>query len=300
MKILSKTIVPGLIKRLRRGLGDKKGFTLVELIVVIGILVVLISLITPQAISYVKKANEVACSANMNTLIQEYTAKALWRYSINRVDAQMILVDVAEAHGEEFVPFTGGMHNGEIAGVCPSGGVYVCDFSKDNLIVIMNCSEHGMVKLDVVQLYDHLSGLKFDKSSGFPYGSVDEYFRNNYQINSDAINTSAAYKPYSSMAEAVEVELKKQGVDVTNRTWRLYKRNNEYNMFLAETRLTKEQKGEWIRVEKYEMNYVNEDGSRGRVVVGYAPVITEGRGANEYPKIDGGNFRVTKPAGFKG
>jgi prepilin-type N-terminal cleavage/methylation domain-containing protein len=60
MKLLSGTY---------RKLKNKEGFTLVELIVVIAIMVVLISLLVPNIIGYIKKANRTAALADAKSIV---------------------------------------------------------------------------------------------------------------------------------------------------------------------------------------------------------------------------------------
>lgn len=63
-----------MLKNLRSRLSDSKGFTLVELIVVIAIMVVLISLLVPNIAAYVTKAKRTANIAAAKTIADTVTA----------------------------------------------------------------------------------------------------------------------------------------------------------------------------------------------------------------------------------
>lgn len=60
-----------MIKNLRKRCKNKKGFTMVELIVVIVIILILAAVLVPQLLKYVDKANEATCKADAATLLSQ-------------------------------------------------------------------------------------------------------------------------------------------------------------------------------------------------------------------------------------
>ena len=55
----------------RKAFNNKKGFTLVEMIVVIVILGILLAIMVPQLIKYIDKAKAVQCRADVSYIMKE-------------------------------------------------------------------------------------------------------------------------------------------------------------------------------------------------------------------------------------
>lgn len=63
-----------MIKNLKARMKNKKGFTLVELIVVIVIILVLAAVMVPSLMKYVEKANQANCKADAATVLAQVQA----------------------------------------------------------------------------------------------------------------------------------------------------------------------------------------------------------------------------------
>lgn len=63
-----------MFKKLRQKAKNKKGFTLVELIVVIVIILVLAAVLVPSLLRYVDKANKANCKADAATILSQLQA----------------------------------------------------------------------------------------------------------------------------------------------------------------------------------------------------------------------------------
>lgn len=63
-----------MFKKLRQKAKNKKGFTLVELIVVIVIILVLAAVLVPSLLRYVEKANKANCKADAATILSQLQA----------------------------------------------------------------------------------------------------------------------------------------------------------------------------------------------------------------------------------
>jgi prepilin-type N-terminal cleavage/methylation domain-containing protein len=96
---------------------SRKGFTLIELIVVIAVLSILAFLIVPQVTGYVSKSQSVVCENNRNTILREYEMK-------HAQDDSVTLKSVLDSHKT----------------VCPDPkGVVTIGSDGESLI----CSIHG-------------------------------------------------------------------------------------------------------------------------------------------------------------
>lgn len=63
-----------MIKNLKKRMKNKKGFTLVELIVVIVIILVLSAVMVPSVLRYIEKANQANCKADAATILVQLQA----------------------------------------------------------------------------------------------------------------------------------------------------------------------------------------------------------------------------------
>lgn len=69
-----------MFKKLREKSKNKKGFTLVELIVVIVIILVLAAVMVPSVLRYVNRAHEANCRADAATILVQLQAEAAEAY----------------------------------------------------------------------------------------------------------------------------------------------------------------------------------------------------------------------------
>ena len=82
----------------RKAFNNKKGFTLVEMIVVIVILGILLAIMVPQLIKYIDKAKAVQCRADVSYIMKEYQIEALEKDPGNAKDARALLVAIITEH----------------------------------------------------------------------------------------------------------------------------------------------------------------------------------------------------------
>ena len=132
-------------------MNNKKGFTLIELIIVIAILAILSLILVPSFMGYAKDAKAAGCLSNrtnIERLFRYYEAKhpqeviTLTQY-LTKVDGEN---DIAEFK-------------------CPSGGVYSVDTNDQHVVA---CSEHSETTADIP------SGGKIN-GTDLDYSNIIEY-----------------------------------------------------------------------------------------------------------------------------
>lgn len=266
---------------------DKSAFTLVELIVVIAILGILALFLVPSFIGYAKDAQKAVCQANMHSIIREYSTSAAHNSPETIDDAKKLLDDIYVSHhatnksSNSF--YTGGMYSG----ICGNDGNYGNMISSDYMLLTISCSEHGDGIIDIIELEEKLSTISFSDIQGFPYNNLADYFTTyRTSIDSEAKSVDAdSYYPYTSFAEAIDVKLKEQGIDTTGRSWRMFKNNQEYNLYLTDEKITSEHVAEakTINCTKYDI-------IKKEVIYGEVKVTL----SNGYPIIDGSSFTEIK------
>lgn len=183
----------------RKAFNNKKGFTLVEMIVVIVILGILLAIMVPQLIKYIDKAKAVQCRADVSYIMKEYQIEALEKDPGNAEAACDLLESIVLEHNGKLEK-KGEIFNGGIySDVCTSKGLYTCTFDFSYKTVTVTCSEHDEEQIEIKKLADVLSSLDFSGISDCPYKNLSEYFKDGRtSINSEAISTGG-YGSYGSL-----------------------------------------------------------------------------------------------------
>ena len=85
-----------MFKFLRERKKDNKGFTLVELVIVIAILAILVGLLAPQFSKYVEKSRKAADVNNMDELIKAVEVYEIDHASKNAITAKTITITMSK------------------------------------------------------------------------------------------------------------------------------------------------------------------------------------------------------------
>ena len=122
--------------------GNKKnrGFSLIELIVVVAIMAVLVGVMAPAYLRYVEKARRQTCYSNMDNVVREVQLLA---YS--DPDFMERLAEEATAADKDLKEFVDAETEVDIP-TCPSRGEYKLTFDKNEGVITMTCSMevHGL------------------------------------------------------------------------------------------------------------------------------------------------------------
>ena len=266
------------------------GFTLIELIVVIAILAILAALMLPTFAKYRDKAKEAVCEANMDTVVRQYQVEAGAAPPATIEDANDLLKEIMESLKAQEEGSPTGMYNaGSYKGLCQEDGTYQCLISADFSLLSIDCTEHGQSIIDVKTLKERLEQITFSDIPGFAYKDLDAYFKLHPNLDSEAISTGnpESYGKYGSLAKAVSEKLKAQGINTTNRSWRMYKKGGQYNLFLTDRKITVDDitNGAWVDCVKYDI--AKEQTLRGKI-----KVIWDSE--KKYPILQGDSFQETE------
>lgn len=119
---------------------NNRGFSLIELIVVVAIMAVLVGVMAPTYLRYVEKARRQTCYTNMDNVVREvqllaYSDPDFREKLTNAATSNTVkLNDFIENHTDVTIP------------TCPSRGEYELTFDKDTGVLKMTCSMevHGL------------------------------------------------------------------------------------------------------------------------------------------------------------
>ncbi|MDO5136729.1 MAG: DUF4203 domain-containing protein [Eubacteriales bacterium] len=119
--------------------GGKKGFTLVELVVVMVILAILAGIGVPALLGYLDKGKEKECQANREALINYYmTEKMIADSRKEEGDEDLTMKKVSENHAD--------------VGACPSGGTYTFTGPDGPGNISVECNKHGKTERKITSI----------------------------------------------------------------------------------------------------------------------------------------------------
>ncbi len=268
----------------RKAFNNKKGFTLVEMIVVIVILGILLAIMVPQLIKYIDKAKAVQCRADVSYIMKEYQIEALEKDPGNAEAACALLESIVLEHNGKLKK-KGEIFNGGIySDVCTSKGLYTCTFDFSYKTVTVTCSEHDEEQIEIKKLADVLGKLDFTDILNFPHKNLNDYFKNGRtSINSEALSTGG-YGSYGSLAKVIEAKLQEQGINMAGRSWRMDKEGDTYNLFLTDSqKITTEMEGNRVACTQYDIK-------NNKVIHGTIEISTEKKEKEVYPILVGESF----------
>ena len=268
----------------RKAFNNKKGFTLVEMIVVIVILGILLAIMVPQLIKYIDKAKAVQCRADVSYIMKEYQIEALEKDPGNAEAACALLESIVLEHNGKLKK-KGEIFNGGIySDVCTSKGLYTCTFDYSYKSVTVTCSEHDEEQIEIKKLADVLGKLDFTDILNFPHKNLNDYFKNGRtSINSEALSTGG-YGSYGSLAKVIEAKLQEQGINMAGRSWRMDKEGDTYNLFLTDSqKITTEMEGNRVACTQYDIK-------NNKVIHGTIEISTEKKEKEVYPILVGTSF----------
>ena len=188
----------------------RRGFTLIEMVVVIAIIGVLLALAAPMFSSFLESARKTACMANLTT-----TTRTLEFHAV--VENQSLTPDTVEKI------MTDSMGAESTAsgyrGICPSGGFYSIAAEADGGIRV-RCSKHGMTAVETINsdTKNILDLLQL---------SIERYFssRPGNTLNSTGPNFGDDIKKH--LAESLKIS--------TDFDFRIYRVNgDEYRVYISD------------------------------------------------------------------
>lgn len=262
---------------------DKKGFSLVELIIVIAIVGVLVGVLVPQYVKYVASSRKEVCLANMDTIEREYLIS---RIDSGEAAAESVMSELLLAHGAE-------PSNDSYTELCPAGGRISIVYDEHTGLASLSCSEHGpidlltgenAITLLVSTLQNNQAYIDYCNSKLTSSSSV-------MSINSEAGTKDGVLNGIGSTINGL---LKEFGVDTTKSSWRIYRKGNDpsasgakYNIFWTDTDVSTLSVGDTVSCTMY-------DTITGELTTGTVTVSTEttgsGSAAVTYNVINGGSF----------
>ncbi|MEA4854321.1 MAG: prepilin-type N-terminal cleavage/methylation domain-containing protein [Christensenella sp.] len=254
---------------------NKKGFTLIELIIVIAIIAVLAAILLPSMVSYIQEGQKSVCDTNIDSIMRAYqTQSAVETAKGSGKDKLTILKETVDTM------FPGkSMTDDTIIGVCPAGGKYKCEVDMYSTLTI-TCDLHGShTQVTPEKAMKTLAGLD----------TVKNYF--NGKAVGKSIDSSATHT--GAVAPAISKELQDAlGVDLTNKSWKIYKAGKDnLDVYWTENDVNTLKAGDQVTV--YQYNSVTGEMKTGTAKIkSWTEKGTDGK-SKTYNIIDQTTFQVS-------
>ena len=113
---------------------NNKGFSLIELIVVVAIMAVLVGILAPAYLQYVEKARRQTCYWNMDNVVREVQLLAF-----SDPEFMEELTAEANAHHYDITSYVKNSTPVEVP-TCPSHGIYKIEFDTSTGVLSMTCT----------------------------------------------------------------------------------------------------------------------------------------------------------------
>lgn len=126
--------------------GKDRGFSLIELIIAIAILVILTGILAPQFLKHIEKSRKAVCDSNIETIQKQYNVYCIETENSLNTDAEII------AAANQVIT--------DSKAKCPSGGTYSAEVNALKWPVVF-CSVHGKVEKKIEKdIFDNMAQLQ--------------------------------------------------------------------------------------------------------------------------------------------
>ena len=161
---------------------NQRGFTLVEIIVVITVIGILASFVVPSYISYVDKTRKSLCENQQKTLVYAFNLNSIGTGGYATATQAMEVFLESSKKTLSIVATDNGRDTCEISGACPNDGIYTVDFTSGSSYTI-NCSKHGETDIFLLSertAADSVLNALLDTGASFTGTKlIEEYFATN-------------------------------------------------------------------------------------------------------------------------
>ena len=209
---------------------DRRGFTLVELIVVIAILGVLMAILVPRYIQYVEKTRSAVCENARGELVHYYDIE---RASDESTDYAALWKTAAQNTKMTIVSTTVGSL--KLSGTCPSDGTYTLTYnSSTGELLSFTCSKHGTGKFSQTLTGGNVasaigSSLLTALSDKTTKESLGNFTKNNNRAI-DSLSTSGG-----GLTAKMQTILQNSGITIGDHTiWRAYHVGDKYYVYAVD------------------------------------------------------------------
>ena len=279
----------------------KKGFTLVEVIVVLVVLAILAAILIPSLVKWIDEANIKRCMSEQGQVIRDYHACAAntGYGKLEPVVPTTLLNEAVQDVTNKTRTASGGGYT------CSGGGSCTVSFSADGTTISdIVCSRHGSFMtgklgseqtfLKVVESISGNATATVNNVATLPY--VKSRLDSNGKFTTDVtINSEAVRTKETTTAQSLNKLLKAAGVEADNVSYSVALKkgttlaspqSGQYVIYWSDAKITSTDIGNTVTVTKYDV-------ATKAMVTGTMEVKDNLDGTNHYPILDTTTFQET-------
>lgn len=177
--------------------GKRKGFTLMELLIIVAVIAVLVGVSIPIFVSKLEAARKATCDAN-RTILQH-----------------LIIYDMMSEESTANEAYEKYYKENETTYACPSNGII--SMTSQGSVVKIHCTKHGATKGENVDLYIELTDVLKELNQNMSGNSNGRY---------DSTVKNSNYLPEATEKEVLDILNRLNLPEREVKTWSYQKNNN--------------------------------------------------------------------------
>ncbi|WP_049945491.1 prepilin-type N-terminal cleavage/methylation domain-containing protein [Candidatus Stoquefichus massiliensis] len=235
---------------------SKKGFTLIEIIVVVVILAVLLAIAVPSVLNYLEEADNAKCIAEAKSILTGSEKYLTHQYASKRLENPSFTGYLTQDEKTDIVNDVNG--NGTLTSLYYKDGVIqtFTYYVNDKYVVFLGYNKQFIIK-DTV--YENIAeAIMLDTKIR---SLMDKFMSDRHNVVGLHIDSEAGEKNVNGVGSQINKALENLGFDLSNASWQIKILNpntsgdksgvTRYQFLISDVKITSEMAGQSVDAMKY-------------------------------------------------